>query len=241
MRASNRLVAKVLSRLIKEAQVGVSTLELDRLAEEICRDAGGKPAFKGYAGYPFSLCASINEQVVHGFPSKRKLKEGDILSMDFGVLLDGYYGDSAVTVPVGRVSKKARKLLSVTEECLFRAIEATRPGNRVGDISHAVQSHAEANGFSVVRQFVGHGIGQALHEEPQVPNFGSPHQGVELKVGMVLAIEPMINAGTHDVEIMRDGWTAVTSDGNLSAHFEHTVAVTENGPSILSTREGLEE
>lgn len=236
MRRSNQIVARALARLVKAAEVGVATIELDRLAEEICREEGARPAFKGYAGYPFSLCASVNEQVVHGFPSKRKLKDGDILSLDFGVFLDDYCGDAAITVPIGKVSREAEKLMRVTDECLSKAIEQVRPGNRLGDVSHAVQTHAEQAGFSVVRQFVGHGIGKAMHEEPQIPNFGRPGQGVILKEGMCLAIEPMINAGDYRVKVLDDGWTAVTRDGRLSAHFEHTVAVTNNGPDILSAR-----
>ena len=236
MRRSNQIVAHALARLAKAAKVGVATIELDRLAEEICREKGARPAFKGYAGYPFSLCASVNEQVVHGFPNKRKLKDGDILSLDFGVFLDDYCGDAAITVPIGKVSREAEKLMQVTDECLSKAIEQVRPGNRLGDVSHAVQTHAEQAGFSVVRQFVGHGIGKAMHEEPQIPNFGRPGQGVILKEGMCLAIEPMINAGDYRVKVLDDGWTAVTKDGRLSAHFEHTVAVTSNGPDILSAR-----
>lgn len=236
MRRSNQIVARALARLVKAADVGVATIELDRLAEDICREEGARPAFKGYAGYPFSLCASVNEQVVHGFPSKRKLKDGDILSLDFGVFLDDYCGDAAITVPIGKVSREAERLMRVTDECLSKAIEQVRPGNRLGDVSHAVQTHAEQAGFSVVRQFVGHGIGKAMHEEPQIPNFGRPGQGVILKEGMCLAIEPMINAGDYRVKVLDDGWTAVTRDGRLSAHFEHTVAVSKNGPDILSAR-----
>jgi len=234
MGTSARIVARILARLKEKAAVGVTTLELNNLAEEMCRAEGAEPAFLGYAGYPFSLCASVNEQVVHGFPSRRKLKGGDILSMDFGVLKDGYYGDAATTVAVGRISPEAERLLRVTEECLNKAIDQARPGRRLGDVSHAVQSLAERNGFSVVRKFVGHGIGRALHEEPQIPNFGQAGRGVELRPGMVLAIEPMINAGGHEVRILDDGWTAVTADGSLSAHFEHTVAISENGPVVLS-------
>ncbi len=235
MRASNRLVARILNRLKKEVAPGATTVALDRLAEEICRQAGAEPAFLGYNGYPYSLCASVNEQVVHGFPSKRRLKEGDILSLDFGVILGGYYGDAALTVAVGKISREAERLMAVTEECLMRAIAQAHPGRRLGDLSYAIQSHAEENGFSVVRKFVGHGIGKAMHEEPQIPNVGQPGTGIELKAGMVLAIEPMINTGTPDVRILEDGWTAVTADNRLSAHFEHTVAVTDDGPSILST------
>jgi methionyl aminopeptidase len=235
MRAANRIVAEVLEEIKRLVAPGVSTLELDRAAEKSCRARGAEPAFKGYRGYPFSLCTSVNEQVVHGFPSERRLEEGDIISLDFGALYDGYYGDAAVTLPVtDNVSKAAEHLVRTTEECLLRAIDRCRPGNRLHDISAAVQEHAEAQGFSVVRFFVGHGIGRSLHEKPQVPNFGEPGTGVLLKPGMVLAIEPMVNAGTHDVRILEDGWTAVTADGSLSAHFEHSVAIVPEGCEVLS-------
>lgn len=234
MRRSNRVVAEVLAALREAIRPGMATLELNMLAEELCAKKSAKPAFKGYRGYPFSLCVSVNEAVVHGFPSERKLKEGDIVSLDFGVLLDGYYGDAAITVPVGKVSERAKRLLRVTEEALYKGIEQTKAGHYLYDISAAIQRHAESHGYAVVRQFVGHGIGRALHEDPQVPNFGKPGRGVKLKAGMVLAIEPMINEGTYEVEILADGWTAVTKDRKLSAHFEHTVAITENGPEILS-------
>jgi len=204
------------------------------LAEEYIKRHGGIPAFKGYRGYPRSLCVSVNEEVVHGIPGKRRLKEGDIVSLDLGVLMDGYYGDAAITVPVGKVSELAKKLIKVTEEALYRGIEMARPGNRLSDISHAIQTHVEKAGFSVVREFVGHGIGKQLHEEPQVPNFGPPNRGPRLEPGMVLAIEPMVNTGTWEVRILPNGWTVVTADGGLSAHFEHTVAITDNGPEILS-------
>jgi methionyl aminopeptidase len=200
----------------------------------MARSLGAIPAFKGYRGYPYSLCCSLNEQVVHGFPGPAPLKEGDILSMDFGVILDGFYGDAATTVAVGSISPQASELLRATEASLQAGIAKARPGNHLGDVSSAVQKVAEGAGFSVVRQFVGHGIGRGLHEEPQVPNFGLPGRGVRLKPGMVLAIEPMINAGGYEVRILKDGWTAVTVDGKLSAHFEHTVAVTADGPRILS-------
>jgi methionyl aminopeptidase len=235
MRRSNAIVAEVLARLREAIKPGITTLELDRLAEHLCRRKGAKPAFKGYRGYPFSLCVSVNEEVVHGFPSKKRvLKEGDIVSLDFGVLYDGYYGDAAITVPVGEISERAKRLLRVTEEALYKGIEQAVIGKRLGDISSAIQRYVEAHGYSVVRQFVGHGIGRALHEDPQVPNFGKPGRGVKLKEGMVLAIEPMVNEGTYEVEILADGWTAVTKDRKLSAHFEHTVAITKNGPEILS-------
>lgn len=222
---------KYLKAFIRE---GITTEELDRLAEEYIKRHGGIPAFKGYRGYPRSLCVSVNEEVVHGIPGKRRLKEGDIVSLDLGVLMDGYYGDAAITVPVGKVSELAKKLIKVTEEALYRGIEMARPGNRLSDISHAIQTHVEKAGFSVVREFVGHGIGKQLHEEPQVPNFGPPNRGPRLEPGMVLAIEPMVNTGTWEVRILPNGWTVVTADGGLSAHFEHTVAITDNGPEILS-------
>ncbi len=241
MRASNMMVASILARLKKEVRPGIETLELDTLAEGLCRSQGAVPAFKGYGGFPFSVCVSVNDQVVHGFPSRRKLRKGDIVSLDFGVIREGFYGDSAITVAVGEITPEARKLMDVTRECLYLGIEKARPGNRLGDVSHAVQRHAEENGFSVVRKFVGHGIGRAMHEEPQIPNYGSAGTGIELKAGMCLAIEPMINAGGYQVRIKRDGWTAVTADGKLSAHFEHTIAVTENGPVILSEINGPEE
>ncbi|MCD6320163.1 MAG: type I methionyl aminopeptidase [Candidatus Desulfofervidaceae bacterium] len=234
MRRSNAIVAEILAALREAIRPGMATLELNILAEKLCAKKGAKPAFKGYRGYPFSLCVSVNEAVVHGFPSERKLKEGDIVSLDFGVLLDGYYGDAAITVPVGKVSKRAERLLRVTEEALYKGIEQARAGHHLYDISAAIQRHAESHGYAVVRQFVGHGIGRALHEDPQVPNFGKPGRGIKLKAGMVLAIEPMVNEGTYEVEILADGWTAVTKDRKLSAHFEHTVAITENGPEILS-------
>ncbi len=240
LRRSNRLVAETLQELARRVKPGTTTLELDRFAETFLRDRGARPAFKGYRDYPFTLCASVNEAVVHGFPSTRPLCEGDILSLDMGAVVDGYYGDAAVTLPVGRISPEAERLLRVTRECLDRAVQAARPGGRLADISQAVQGHAEANGFSVVRVFVGHGIGKALHEAPQIPNFVDAGQGrgPVLKPGMVLAIEPMINAGGPDVKVLEDRWTAVTADGALSAHFEHTVAITEDGPDILTLLDG---
>lgn len=234
MRKSNILVAEILEELGKKIRPGVKTIELDRLSETMALKRGARPAFKGYRGYPYSLCTSVNSEVVHGMPSERELKEGDIVSLDFGILNDGYYGDAAVTVPVGEISPAARRLLRVTEEALYRGIAAARAGNRIGDISAAIQGHVEAAGFSVVRDLVGHGIGKSLHEEPQVPNYGSSGRGIELKPGMVFAIEPMVNEGTYRVDVLRDGWTVVTADGKLSAHFEHSVAITENGPVILS-------
>ncbi|MEK6569537.1 MAG: type I methionyl aminopeptidase [candidate division NC10 bacterium] len=238
IRKSGRIVAEALARLTKLVEPGITTLDLDRLAEEYILKRGAKPAFKGYRGYPYSLCASVNEQVVHALPSERTLKEGDIVSLDLGSIVDGYYGDAAVTVPVGQVSDEANRLIDVTQESLRRAIDAVHPGGRLSDISHAVQAAVEAEGFSVVRLFVGHGIGRSLHEEPQIPNFGPPGHGPVLKTGMVLAIEPMVNAGSPDVMILEDRWTAVTCDRSLSAHFEHTVALTENGTEVLTSLDG---
>jgi len=238
MRAAGRLVGEVLTELTARVAPGVTTAALDEIAEEMIRDAGAIPAFKGYHGYPATICASINEEVIHGIPSGRRiLNEGDVVSIDVGASLDGYYGDSAVTLPVGAVSEQAATLLRVTEESLYKAIERVRVGGRISDIGHAVQHHVEAYGFSVVREFVGHGIGQRMHEEPQVPNYGEPGRGPRLTEGMVLAIEPMVNAGKPAVKVLADGWTAVTRDGGLSAHFEHTVAVTADGPWILTARE----
>jgi methionyl aminopeptidase len=234
LREANQLVGRVLDTLRSAVVPGVTTAELDALAErEICA-AGAVPAFKGYKGYPATICASVNEQVVHGIPSVRALREGDIISIDLGARLDGFYGDSAVTVGVGTISARAADLLRVTEESLWKAIDIVRPGVRVSDIGHAVQRHVESFGFSVVREFVGHGIGSELHEEPQIPNYGQPGRGPRLAEGMVLAIEPMVNAGAAGVKVLHDGWTAVTSDGSLSAHFEHTVAVTSDGAEVLS-------
>ncbi|MBW1989013.1 MAG: type I methionyl aminopeptidase [Deltaproteobacteria bacterium] len=238
MEAANRIVAKVLAAMAAEVAPGVPTLRLDEIARGICGKEGVKPAFLGYRGFPFAVCVSVNDEVVHGFPSKRKLAEGDIVSMDFGVLAEGFYGDSAVTVPVGEVSAGTGRLLAATEEALAAGIAAAVPGNRLSDIGHAVQTVAEGAGFSVVRKFVGHGIGRELHEDPQIPNYGPPGKGLRLKEGMTLAIEPMVNAGGCDVRILEDGWTAVTSDGSLSAHFEHTVAILENGPRVLSAPVG---
>jgi methionyl aminopeptidase len=240
LRRANRLVAATLRELANRALPGATTLELDRFAETYLRERGARPAFKGYRDYPFTLCASINEAVVHGFPSTRPLQEGDILSLDMGAVVDGYYGDAAVTLPIGRISAEAERLLRVTQECLDRAVRAAQPGGRLAEVSRAVQAHAEGNGFSVVRVFVGHGIGKALHEAPQIPNFvdAGQGQGPVLKPGMVLAIEPMINAGGPDVRVLEDRWTAVTADGSLSAHFEHTIAITEQGPEILTVLDG---
>jgi methionyl aminopeptidase len=238
MRVANSMVAEILDAMCQKVVPGVTTLELDALGLEICRKHKVEPAFKGYRGFPYALCASVNEQVVHGFPSKRPLVGGDILSMDFGVLYKGFYGDAAVTVAVGQVDEKAARLLEVTEKSLYAGIEMARPGNRLSDVGHAVQACVENAGFSVVKKFVGHGIGKSLHEEPQIPNYGEPGRGIRLKPGMTLAIEPMVNMGGHEVDILDDGWTAVTRDGSLSAHFEHTIAITPDGPEILSQRGG---
>ncbi len=234
IRVANRIVAEVLGELEATIKPGITTLELDRRAETLARKRGAKPAFKGYRGYPFSLCASVNAEVVHGMPSDRVLKDGDIIGLDFGALYQGYYGDAAITVPVGQVTEEAKRLMCVTEECLYKGIEQARSGQRLGDISAAIQRHVEGAGFSVVRDFVGHGIGKTLHEEPQIPNYGMEKRGIELKAGMVLAIEPMVNQGGWRVRVLNDGWTVVTADGRLSAHFEHSVAITKNGPEILS-------
>ncbi len=236
MRQANQLVALILAELEAAVAPGVSTADLDVMAERLVRDAGAVPAFKGYRGYPATLCASVNEQVVHGIPSKRPLGDGDIVSLDIGVKLAGFFGDSAVTVAVGAVDDRTVALLSVTRDSLEKAIEQVRVGQRLSDIGHAVQAHVEAHGFSVVREFVGHGIGEELHEDPQVPNYGQPGRGPKLAEGMVLAIEPMVAMGRPDVRILADGWTAVTRDGSLSAHFEHTVAVTSDGPLVLTRR-----
>ena len=236
MRAANQLVANVLAELAARVKPGVSTADLDAAAEKLVRDAGAEPAFKGYRGYPATLCASVNEQVVHGIPSARKLVEGDIISLDMGVKLNGFFGDSAVTVPVGRVAPDVTRLLQVTQEALEKGIRQVRIGGRISDIGHAIQRHVEAHGYSIVREFVGHGIGASLHEEPQIANYGEPGRGPRLAEGMVLAIEPMVNMGRPAVKVLADGWTAVTRDGSLSAHFEHTVAVTKDGPLILTMR-----
>jgi methionyl aminopeptidase len=237
----NALVARVLAELRSAVYPGVTTAALDALAERRLHEAGAEPAFKGYHGYPATICASVNEQVVHGIPSDRPLVDGDIISIDMGAKLDGFYGDSAVTVPVGDISADAVKLLKVTEESLYRGLAAVRAGARVSDIGAAVQEYVERNGFSVVREFVGHGIGVKLHEEPQIPNYGQPGRGPRLAEGMVLAIEPMVNIGKAAVRVLGDGWTAVTKDGSLSAHFEHTVVVTASGCRILTGAESNAE
>ena len=234
LRRVNQLVARILAQLRQMVGPGVTTQEIDASAEAQVRAAGAEPAFKGYHGYPATVCASINEQVVHGIPSARRLVEGDVLSIDMGAKLDGFFGDCAVTVPVGRVAPDAERLLRVTQEALFHGIDAVRPGARISDIGAAVQAHVEANGFTVVREFVGHGIGTDLHEEPQIANYGPGGRGPRLSEGMVLAIEPMVNVGDPAVKVLADGWTAVTRDSSLSAHFEHTVVVTGEGCEILT-------
>jgi methionyl aminopeptidase len=234
MARAGMVVRECLELMGREVKPGVTTGELDRLAEEFIRSKGGLPTFKGYRGFPGSICASPNDMVVHGIPGKVRLHEGDILGVDVGVTMDGYIADAAYTFPVGEISKEAQDLLRVTEESLWKGIAECKIGNRVGDISHAVQTHAEAHGYSVVESMVGHGVGQEMHEDPQVPNFGPPHQGPELREGMVIAIEPMVNMGACDVEVGRDTWAIYTKDGSLSAHFEHTVAITKNGPRPLT-------
>ena len=234
LKRSNAIVAEVFEKLKKMIEPGITTKELDQVAEEYILLKGGRPAFKGYRGFPATLCISINEEVVHGIPGQRRLKEGDIISLDVGVNFVGYFGDAAVTLPVGEVDPEAKRLLEVTEKALYIGIEKAKRGNRLFDISYAIQRWVESHGFSVVRDFVGHGIGKDLHEEPQIPNFGAPHQGPRLEKGMVFALEPMVNEGTYEVRILSDGWTVVTADGKRSAHFEHTVAITEDGAEILS-------
>jgi methionyl aminopeptidase len=238
MRKSNQIVAEVLSELKDHVAPGVTTLELDSLAEKLTLEKGARPAFKGYRVgghvFPLSLCVSVNEELVHGIPSGRPLAEGDVVGIDFGVVYEGYYGDAAITVGVGSVSEEATRLMRVTEDSLYEAIKTVRAGVRLGEVSYAIQTFVERAGFSVVRDFVGHGIGRQLHEEPPVPNFGSPDRGVRLREGMVLAIEPMVNAGSPDVAIREDGWTVVTRDGRLAAHFEHSIAVTTESADILS-------
>ena len=234
LRRSGRLVREILEEMHQQVKPGVTTMDLEKFAERRLAQAKAKPAFKGYRGYPCCLCASVNEQIVHGIPSNRRLNEGDIVSLDLGVIIDGYYGDSAMTVPVGTISEPLQRLLRVTEESLRLAIDKARVGNRLGDVSSAVEHHVVSSGFSVVREFVGHGIGRQLHEEPQIPNFGPPGYGPPLKEGMVLAIEPMVNVGGPGLKILDDQWTAVTVDGAYSAHFEHMIAVTQNGPDVLT-------
>ena len=234
MRAAGQLVGQVLSHLRTLVAPGVTTMDVDRAAEKMIRDAGALPTFKGYNGFPYSICASVNEQIVHGFPSNYRLQEGDIFSIDVGVTLEGFVGDTATTVPVGKVSEDRLKLIRITEECLERAIEQCRPGKHLGDIGWAVQEHAEANGYSIVRDYVGHGIGRRMHEDPQIPNYGRPGLGQKIKAGYVFAVEPMVNLGTHHTKVLADGWTVVTMDGQPSAHVEHTIAITEEGPEVLT-------
>lgn len=234
MRASGQLVGRVLRELRSMAAPGVSTIEINDAADQMIRDAGAYPTFKGYNGFPYSICASVNEQVVHGFPSKYELKEGDIFSIDVGATLDGFVGDTATTVPVGRVGDDLLKLIRVTEESLQLAIDHCRVGNHIGDIGYVVQQHAESHGYSVVREYVGHGIGRQMHEDPQIPNYGKPGKGPKIKKGYVFAVEPMINIGSQHTKTLADGWTVVTVDGRPSAHVEHTIAITEEGPEVLT-------
>ncbi|MGH7757463.1 MAG: type I methionyl aminopeptidase, partial [Vulcanimicrobiaceae bacterium] len=240
MRRGGKVTAAVLTQLVTAARPGVTTRELDRLAERLIRTAGGEPTFKGYNGFPWSICASINEQVVHGMPDQRPMRDGDILSIDIGSTFEGYVTDTAITIPIGQVSEEAQRLMRVTQECLMLGIAQMQLGSRLSDIGHAVQVHAERHGYGVVRDLVGHGVGTKMHEEPQVPNYGKRGQGIVLRAGLCLAIEPMITAGTHEVETQADGWTVITADGKLAAHFEHTVALTDDGPKILTLRDILE-
>lgn len=237
MRRSGKITAKTLAMLIRTVKAGMTTAEVDRRAEESIRSMGGIPTFQGYHGYKHTVCLSVNDEVVHGIPGERILRDGDLLSIDIGTTLDGYVSDSAVTVPIGNVSEAAKRLMRVTQECLMLGIAQMQKGNRLSDIGHAVQAHAEAHGFGVVRDLVGHGIGQKMHEEPQVPNYGQPGQGPVLRPGLCLAVEPMITEGTWQVETLEDGWTVVTADGKLAAHFEHTIAITDEGPRILTLRD----
>jgi len=234
IRRSNQIVAKILEELGSMIRSGVRTRDLDEHAEARTREMGAIPAFKGYRDFPSSLCTSINEEIVHGIPSSRALREGDIISLDFGVLYEGYYGDAAVTFPVGEITPRAKKLIQAAKDAFHKGLNKAKVGNRLSDISHAIQSYVEAQGFSVIRSFVGHGIGLSLHEEPQIPNFGLPGKGPKIKPGMVFALEPMIAMGDWNVEILEDNWTAITRDKSLSAHYEHTVAITEEGAEILS-------
>lgn len=240
MRRSGKITAKTLTLLMKTARAGMTTAEIDRMAEESIRSMGGVPTFIGYHGYRHSICLSINEEVVHGIPGPRVLRDGDLLSLDLGTTFEGYVSDSAVTIPIGNVSAEAERLMRVTQECLMLGIAQMQQGNRLGDIGHAIQQHAESHGYGVVRQLVGHGVGTRLHEEPQVPNFGHAGHGTMLRPGLVLAIEPMITEGSYDVETLDDGWTVVTEDGKLAAHFEHTIVVTDDGPKILTLRDFAE-
>lgn len=234
LRDAGQVVAQTLEEVRKAVQPEITTQELDQIAEEYIKSCGATPAFKGYHGFPGNICASVNEEVVHGIPGLRKLKNGDNVSIDIGAVINGYYGDAAITVPVGEVDAQVQQLLDITEQSLYKGIEQAIAGNRLGDISHAVQAHAEKYGYGVVRDFVGHGIGRNMHEDPQIPNYGIPGRGPRLKPGMTLAIEPMINMGTQEVKVLDDGWTVVTTDGKRSAHFEHTIAITPEGPEILT-------
>jgi len=234
LRDAGKIVAETHVEVKKAVKPGVTTLDLDEIAEEYIKSRGAIPAFKGYHGFTGNICASINEEVVHGIPGLRKLKNGDNVSIDIGAVINGYNGDAAITVPVGEIDAEVQKLLDVTEESLYKGIEQAIVGNRLSDISHAVQLHVEQHGFGVVRDYVGHGIGRSMHEDPQVPNFGSPGRGPRLKAGMTLAIEPMVNLGTYEVETLDDGWTVVTLDGKRSAHFEHSIAITDGKPEILT-------
>lgn len=234
MRHSGRVVKETLEKLEAAVKPGITTAELDRIAEEFILGQGGKPSFKGYHGFPASICASLNKEVVHGFPSHKPLEEGDIISVDCGAIVDGYHADAARTFPVGKISQEAAKLIAVTRESFFKGVELARVGNRLSDISNAIQVYVEGFGFSIVRDFVGHGVGKNLHEDPEVPNFGRPGRGPKLSAGMVLAIEPMVNVGGYSVVVEPNGWTVVTADGSLSAHYENTVAILENGPEILT-------
>ncbi len=238
IKRSNQIVAQILEGLEAMIRPGLRTKEMDEWAEAKTREMGAIPAFKGYRDYPASLCTSINEEIVHGIPSSRSLRDGDIISLDFGVLYEGYYGDAAATFPVGKITPKAKKLIQTAEEAFYKGLDQIKVGNRMSDISHAIQSHVESQGFSVIRSFVGHGIGLSLHEEPQIPNFGLPGRGLKIKPGMVFALEPMIAMGDWNVEILDDNWTAITRDRSLSAHYEHTVAVTTKGAEILSLLDG---
>lgn len=234
MRAAGHLIGLIREEVRRMVEPGIATIELDSAAEKMICDAGALPTFKGYHGFPYSICASVNEQVVHGFPSSYKLREGDIFSVDLGATLEGFVGDTATTIPVGRVSEDLLKLIRVTEECLERAIEQCRAGRHLGDIGWAVQEHAEANGYSVVRDYVGHGIGRHMHEDPQIPNYGQPGKGTKIKNGYVFAVEPMVNLGAQHTKVLADRWTVVTLDGKPSAHSEHTIAITEDGPDVLT-------
>lgn len=234
MRKAGKLAARTLETLKKAIKPGITTQELDKIAEEYIKSNGGKPAFKGYRGFPATICASINNEVVHGIPGKRKLNDGDIISIDVGVIIDGFYGDTAATFPVGTIGEQAKELIKITQNCFFEGIKYARQGNRLTDVSHAIQNYVESHGCSVVRDYVGHGIGRAMHEAPQIPHFGPPGKGPRLQKGMTLAIEPMVNRGDFKVRTLEDNWTVVTLDGSLSAHYEHTIAITDGEPEILT-------